>query len=375
MIGQEKLERLISEKKIELAITKFESDGSFKENWLNINDKNSNEYKEFNFRYFGDRLSITLGPIIKSHNKEYFNKRPKFKNWLGCSDLRDNNNKLLIYPNEVLSVSSIERIRINGNFAAITLPKLSNADSGLLYVTSYVDPYWDGILQAVIINLTDQIQELTLGEKIAICRFYEIDGDVQEETRINFPSKSHHFGNNWYKVITESSNPFPMRKQPVGKYNQLEYFSDKLKNHWKAILGSLTTGISFLGLIFMFGTFHEKITKLEASEKQVRELKKQIVKNKDSIKLVKSTIASSGETIIPIKPNDTLVSKTISLNRANHTISSVWARSDNKLVKSIKSYISKDPSKDNHTIITIELTLNKPISNMLGIPVTWAVIN
>ncbi|MGH8522033.1 MAG: hypothetical protein ACREU9_11590, partial [Gammaproteobacteria bacterium] len=89
--------------------------------------------------YFGDRLKLTLGPIVKSHLDGPVVGRVAFGNFAGCVDLRASGNCIELAPHEVISVATNERITLRGNVAAYILPRLTNADAGLLYVPSYID--------------------------------------------------------------------------------------------------------------------------------------------------------------------------------------------------------------------------------------------
>src|ERR1044071_321276 len=61
---------------------------------------NNEAYKFFVRQYFGDRLRITLGPIVRTYTERYAKRRRTYKGYKGCFDIRESDNKLVIFPGE-----------------------------------------------------------------------------------------------------------------------------------------------------------------------------------------------------------------------------------------------------------------------------------
>jgi deoxycytidine triphosphate deaminase len=375
VFSQRCIEKLIEEEQIAISFSSFPEDGSVNEEWLDVSSKNTNIYKAFSNKYFGDRLSLSLGPIVKSHNKEYFRKRKGYKNWSGCFDLRDNNNKLLIYPREVVSVSTVERIKLGNKIAAFTIPRLSNADAGLLYVPSYIDPHWDGILQAVIINVTDSIQELHLGEKIAICRFYNVEGTVGEKDKERFPEKSHHLGNNWNKIIVESANPFPTKKQPLKSDGYFKNITSFLITKWQYLVSLGVGGVSLVGAIFYLGAMHEKLEKLELSQKELNSIQLELKDYKSKYEDVSKSVAESGIVSVDLKKGSDFSSTSFSVKRSVGSISTVWLDTSKNNNVALSAKLTKDPMKIDVTKVTIEVKSESAFTKNGSIDVSWMLVN
>jgi len=167
----------------------------------------------FQSRLFSDRLGVTLGPVVRSHSPLAGLKRPKFRGLPDTTDIRDSAGVLALQPFETVSVASNEHITLGGKTAAMIIPRITNADAGIILAPTYIDAYWSGTLQMVLTNATQHIQHLRLIEPIAQCFFFALGSAVDPAFKQRFPSKSHHFGQNWHKVLREDGDPFPRRKR------------------------------------------------------------------------------------------------------------------------------------------------------------------
>lgn len=202
-----------------------------------------------------------MGPLIKSHNRnsvfKFFSRYLAFNN---VYDLLKTKNEYLLLPGEIISVNSNEYIELNKNIGAYILPRLSLADTGLLYIPSYIDPCWKGILQATLVNLGEKPVTLRIGEKIAICRFYETKGDIenisQYETR--FQSKSHHFGNTWNSIMVEKKIPFPTKKQYSSSFSFISFASKAIQWTRKNISNTLLVSILVFFVYYAQGLYYIK---------------------------------------------------------------------------------------------------------------------
>jgi len=224
----------------------------------------------FDQNFFLDRLHLTLGPVVMSHERRYSRTRPVFKNFPGCTDIRDSNDRIVIEPRETLSVNTNEHLTTKGKCGAIILPRLKTADSGLIYTPSYVDPWWDGILQAVIVNVTDSRQELVLGEKIATCFFFGLGQEIPEDAHEEFKKRSHHFAQSWSEILEHNANPFPRVKLPSEEqhgfiYRKLAELKDWTIAHIIAVVAMIGLG-AILGAVYFIGGLSVRVEHLEKSE-------------------------------------------------------------------------------------------------------------
>lgn len=181
-----------------------------------------------------DRLGLTLGPIIKSHTHNLITGRPTFRGRRGYSDLRDTGGKLVIGPRESVSVATNERIALDGSTAALILPRITLGDAGLVLNSAYVDPFWDGTLQLVLTNVTPHAQSIALLEPIAQCFFFNVAPAASDAFAPTLPGKSHHFGQNWHKILEEDAEPFPTRKRPLPTIPGFTGFLARIRNLWNA---------------------------------------------------------------------------------------------------------------------------------------------
>lgn len=143
MISRTEIESLITTGEISISYSFAPANGgSFEylgqEQPVNLEDPKSPATKLFQENYFNDRLHVTLGPLVMSHDSYYGKKRPEFKGYEGCTDIRESDNRIVIYPRETISVNTNERIKVKGKLGGLVLPRLKLADSGLLYTTSYI---------------------------------------------------------------------------------------------------------------------------------------------------------------------------------------------------------------------------------------------
>ncbi len=269
MLTQDAVESLIKQRELDIFYTfsRFGSDPATQLAETAVAPATSDGVATRMFRqnFTGDRLYLTMGPVAKSHSGSA-GRRPRFKTHADCIDLRASNGTLVIEPRETLMVSTNERIRLGGKLAAYILPRLTNVDAGLLYTPSYIDPYWDGILQAVIVNVTDRPQSLQIGEPIAICRFYRVEGIVPTSLRDTFPKRSHHFGQAWSKILEEDADPFPLRKRALSPtrgdaaLRSLRAAFDR----WKGTILSLAFVSAAVGVIYYAGGIQSELQQYRA---------------------------------------------------------------------------------------------------------------
>jgi len=289
----------------------------------------------FDQHFFGDRLTVTLGPIVKTHKRHWPSNRARFKNRDGYFDLRVKS--LILQPRETVSIGTNERIILKGKIAAITLPRLTNVDAGLLYIPSYIDPYWDGILQAVVHNMTDRQQELSLCERVAICRFYRIEGNAPESDARRFAAKSHHYGQSWPKILKEDFDPFPTKKSPVEETLTQKYIN-KARRFWEQ-QGGLIKGVGLTGsavaVAYGLGVawtnlkrdIVDKGDQLEQEIKQIRNSDLSAISNK--VVALSDNIPQSGIVNVQFKNGETQAKLTFPITHSRLNVASIWMQLEN----------------------------------------------
>lgn len=275
MMSQKEVEKRILSGDIGISYSFLEKDGklAFEKEEYRVRPESADDaYKMFKDQYFGDRLRITLGPIVRTYSKKHIKKRVKFKSFAGCFDIRESENTLTIYPGETLHVASNERVVLNEKVGAILLPRLSLVDAGIIYVPSYIDPCWNGLLQAVITNVSREQIKIRAGEAIAICKFHPIFGDHLKIDGAAFASKSHHYGHCWRKIIEGDVDPFPVRKKPSPQ-NGFEWLVSFISTVWTNERSKLLTftGLTavILFLVMFIFSLGSKYTELESRYKKI----------------------------------------------------------------------------------------------------------
>jgi deoxycytidine triphosphate deaminase len=225
----------------------------------------------FRAAFFGDRLGLTLGPLILSHRYRTLRGRSNYRDVAGVFDLRETDNRAVLRKGESITINTIEDVALGGSLAAVTLPRLTHATAGLVLSPSYIDPHWAGILVLHLVNLSGKELELRFGERIAITRLYQVVGPPLDETfRRRFAQKSHHYGLGWARV-EGGGDPFPLRKGPPPARMQLTL--PGLTRRMAAMLGA--TGITALGVaaaLIEYGRLSGKVDRIEPLERRVQSL-------------------------------------------------------------------------------------------------------
>lgn len=220
MLSNEKIKRAISNKEILVSVS-----FGYKEGVLTLyeteQDFLSSPLKD---NLYSDRLKLTMGPIVKVLNKPVHFKY-RFKTARDYYDLRKSNNKYVINPGESIIILTNERIKLNGKYACLVVPRISLSDVGVVVTTAYVDPFYDGVMRLHLSNLSNKSYELTSLETIAQCFFFELSDPVAETFREQFPTKSVFFGQTWHGILDSDRNPFPTKKESasIDKFSNLKY--------------------------------------------------------------------------------------------------------------------------------------------------------
>lgn len=335
----------------------------------------------FRKNYFGDRLSLTLGPIVMSHNPRSVDGRNPFRGRKGYFDLRETNNEFTLEPYEVLSVSTNERIALGASLGAFTLPRLTHVDSGLLYVPSYIDPYWDGLLQAVIINVTAHRQKLRLAEKIAICRIYCVTGNVDPAVRETFARKSHHFGQTWQRILAEDGEPIPRRKRPAPDSQPLptrvKTFFVEYGKHFKTF-GITASVLAVIGvgaeLLKQLGDLKDLTERLKKVEERSQTLQLDAVpKLQQATDRLQTSSPISGAASVSLSAGQARAETTITIDRPLEYTATALAFTPSEIDSKAVARVSRSASDRKKTELTIDVERRNSSANQ-AINVVWLLL-
>jgi dUTPase len=281
----------------------------------------------FQRHFFGDRLGLTLGPIVVSDSIRRLPGRVLFKGRTGHFDLTQSNGEIEIMPGESLAVHSVEYIRVGAKTAAYILPRLTLATAGLVVATTYIDPYWEGILQLYITNLSPQPHSLKFGERIAICRFYEVEGaDETPEIKSQFTQKSHHYGLNWRRILDSDADVQPRRKHhvPAAIYRErLRAKAALFITNWHNFMG-LAAGAALIAAIFVYARFESKAGQIDNIVTEVQALKTDIDRNAAAQKEFDRDLPQSGSFEVQLAADQQQLTQDVTLERRPASGAEVW---------------------------------------------------
>lgn len=186
MLNNEEIKKAINKNEIEILISFGMKDNvpilyDFEHNLLDDSLKSN---------LYSDRLKLTMGPIVKILNKKTVSKKYRFKASNKLYDLRKTNHKYVISPGESIIILTNERMKLNGKYACLIVPRISLSDVGIVVTTAYVDPFYDGLMRLHLSNLSDKPYELHTLEAVAQCFFFEFSESVSEMFKDQFPTKS-----------------------------------------------------------------------------------------------------------------------------------------------------------------------------------------
>jgi len=274
---------------------------------VDASDPGARATQIFDGNFFGDRLSLTLGPLLLSHNFGWHKGRKRYKGRPGIFDLRRTGNSVEIQSGESVTVNANEHIRLGGSTGALTLPRLTHSTAGLVLAGSYVDPYWDGIAVLQLVNNSPRPFTLTFGEKFATTFFFPLSGGALPPSfRDRFVSKSHHYGLSWDRILSSDADPFPLRKQPVpGVLGRSDWTAKELLTRVGKPLGAvgLSVGVAAGALIYV-GRVQDRIERVDTVEDAQRDQQKTISDLERSVEVLKAGTVASGSTVVQVPAND-----------------------------------------------------------------------
>ncbi|MGC0878344.1 hypothetical protein WKG84_12640 [Pantoea agglomerans] len=327
--------------------------------FLEMNDDNEQKeiaHLESNSKNKGVRFALTLGPVVKRYNNKV-PKKSRFKNKKYLEDLREGNNTLLLKPNETVSILSNEYLETDNETGAFIFPRLSLADVGIGIITTYVDPYWKGILQMTLVNNTRKTIKIKLGESIGVIFFYKTNSEVDESYRSSFPTNSHHYGQTWEKIIKYDAEPFLNKKthEDRSMFDALRSFYEESQG----ILSKVFSGALIGGILISAGSF----------QNQFSEMKKTFEEYKD-----KKSSNYSGLTQLIVRKGDRYVNKVIDVNFKSQATPVILTKyQDGKTIGNLSSNVS-EVNGDVISKISFNLDLGKPSKDNQAITIQWVLI-
>jgi len=268
MLSIDRIVRAINDKEIEISVAFSLENGvptlyETEQNLLSSSSKDN---------LYSDRLKLTMGPIVRV-DKKTINPKYRFKARPDCFDLRKADNKYVIHPGESIIVLTNEKIRLNGRYACLIVPRISLSEVGIVVTTAYVDPFYYGLMRLQLSNLSNKAYELTALEAIAQCFFFELSDPVSEVFKDQFSTKSVFFGQTWHEILNTDRKPFPTKKEAasIDKYTNFKYQLN--------ILGSFVKKHSLIFAFFAnvfviicgISAFKQKFEKYSSTMDQVEE--------------------------------------------------------------------------------------------------------
>ncbi|MDM8540784.1 hypothetical protein QUF90_06820 [Desulfococcaceae bacterium HSG9] len=316
-------------------------------------------------------MGLTLGPLVMPLSGRNIHRKQRFGNHKQICDMRKGNGAFKLKARESAVVFTNEWIKIDRRITGIILSRVTNYSKGLHVEPSYIDSLWEGVLKLHIINFSDRAIKIRLGEEIARLFFFQIDPDSSDANTII--DTCHHYGNNWFKILTDEIDPFGSSRASQSWFQEL---LAKFRTKWKLLLLIFSLP-GILGLLWGSLQFYVELNKQTSN---LAIITQKIKKNEDAAKTISQNIASmrgkvtdSGLTHVTIDTNQSTAIKEIVLNK--HVVLNVGyvlVQADGNIqgVK-VKGAIAKG-TKGNLLTITVEL--DKPSSQKQSIPVKWAVI-
>ena len=279
MLSNIRIIKAINDKEIEISVAFGLNDGRL-DLYNSEQDLLNSSLKE---NLYSDRLKLTMGPIVKVLGKKSINPKYRFKTTNDCYDLRKSDNKYVINPGESIIVLTNEKIKLNGKYACLIVPRISLSDVGIVVTTAYVDPFYYGLMRLHLSNLSNQAYELTTLEAIAQCFFFELTDPVSEIFKDQFSTKSVFFGQTWHEILNTDRKPFPIKKgaASIDKFTNFKYqfhiISSFIKRH-SLILILFTNFFVIFSSITIFMTKFERYTNaMEKVEEYLTPIASEIV--------------------------------------------------------------------------------------------------
>lgn len=341
MLNQEKIVEAIKNGEVDISISfSYDTDKLvFYENEQKLLESSLKD------NLYSDRLKLTMGPIIKVLNKKRISPKYRFKTFQDCWDLRESDNKYVISPGESITVLTNEKIKLNGKYACIVIPRISLADVGIVVTTAYVDPFYQGLMRLHLSNLSDKIYELSSLEAVAQCFFFELSDSVSEIYKDEFSTKSVFFGQTWKGIFSSGRHPFPIRKQSViedkllNLKNQINLISSYIKQH--SLIFLLITNLSVI--LCGYQAFKLKFMKYTTAMEQIENC---LEPTASEIIIEAGELSGEKEIIVPYEKSD-IISVLSNNDEIQYRVLSSEVRNETKV---IFSYSLSHALEDNYEL-------------------------
>lgn len=324
----------------------------------------------------GVRFPLTLGPIVKRHNFKV-PKKQRFQNRNYVQDLRQSGNTVKIDPQETISVLTNEYVETDGETCALIFPRLSLVDVGLALLPTYVDPYWSGILQMTLVNNTNKSINVNVGEAIGVIFFQAIDETVGLQVKDSFPNNSHHFGQNWQKILEQDGVPFPTKKNinESSIWQELSIYILEHKKMLQNIVGIFSFSTVLFGGAFAYHYFSDLAKKLDKKiEQNKEEIKKEATARK---KLDSETLKAilKGSYSLQFKKGDKASREIIDVNIKSSLNPLVIVQEDSSIAHGDEYKVDISETKGNViTKLTLSIVLRNPVQQETLKKISWVII-
>jgi deoxycytidine triphosphate deaminase len=351
---------------------------------VDLDQPQSPQARFFHERLFSDRLGLTLGPIVKSHGGHSGSRRSAFRGRKDCIDIRETGNALLLNPYETISIATNERIVLGGDVFALLVPRITLADAGILLNVAYIDAYWNGTMQMVLTNSTPYPQRLNLIEPIAQCLFFDLEPSASLAFKTNFPAKSHHYGQNWKKIINEDGDPFPTRKIPASSAGALDGMSQKIRSIWVehgSKLKILGAALLLLAGVGSWTEITQSLRDVPALESALQNIKPYFDKDNEfnllhaaeNIRALRRDRPLSGIDAVTIPAGKTSATQIVSVPRSMSSGGTIWAAT---MDGSLEAQVSADIESTDSEVTRFRLTVHSSDSSNEDriIHVKWLIV-
>lgn len=279
---------------------------------------------------YSDRLKLTMGPIIKVLNKKRINPKYRFKSLPDCFDLRKFDNKYIINPGESITVLTNEKIKLNGKYTCLVVPRISLSDVGIVVTTAYVDPFYQGVMRLHLSNFSDQVYELSSLEAIAQCFFFELSDTVAETYKDEFSMKSVFYGQTWKGILSSDRNPFPIKKQSVmvDRFLKMKKQINSLGSYIKRHSLSFMIITNLVAILCGYAAFKQEFIRYTSAMQQIEDFLEPIA---SEIVIKEGTLYGEKEINVPYEKSD-IVSILSNNDEVQYKIMSSDVKSETKIV-------------------------------------------
>lgn len=156
---------------------------------------------------FSHKISLHIGPLIRVLSQKPISGDSLFQGTDGIIDLSKCGNKYILEPHESVGIYSREKITLSSNLFGLVLPKVKNFYHGGTTPLSYVDPMWEGVLELIYTNHSENAVTLHEGQPLANLIILTMDGDSSYRT----PNR--HYAYDWARSDHVTELPWKVREK------------------------------------------------------------------------------------------------------------------------------------------------------------------